>query len=300
MKELYWVKVKRNNLPAFKFDKHLQSIKEALKNNYPERRWLVTSDDIDIHSLNENTQSSIFPTNIPLEAGVVAYDSMSGDRTIQPLNALQEALLESYKKPEPSLWVSSRQSGLTTFLAEVAIEHALNADYLPTKILVLSDRMAQAEDIRMKMLDLLSIKYPDIKLLINNKSQVQLDNGTIIIFSSARSAVNSIKGMSYSLIVADLVSFYHNTFFEEFFQAVIPLFNAKIVLASTSLAGSNKDFTKAAITKKYKNVEFDVVRMSAVDIAFLENRQLKDSVIRMKEYVSEDRYNSEILVQPNI
>ena len=40
MKELYWVKVKRNNLPAFKFDKHLQSIKEVKENIRTSKKWM--------------------------------------------------------------------------------------------------------------------------------------------------------------------------------------------------------------------------------------------------------------------
>lgn len=297
MKELYWMKVNRNDTHPIKFQKYLSFIKDSLKENFPDREWLVTSDDIDIQNLSNS--NSLVPISIPIEVGVVAYSPFTGEKGIVTLNTLQKELLRSYKKPKPSLWVSSRQSGMSTMLAEITLDHALHADYLSTKILVISNKFINADEIRLQILDILRVKYPDVKILVNNKNEIQLDNRTSITFTGARSTVNSLRGVAYSLIVADLVSFYHNSFFEELFQA-FPFAYPKIILASTSLGGSNKDFTKAAITKRYQNFEFDVVRMSVNDIAFLENREVKENILTRKKWMGEDQYLSEYVAQPKL
>lgn len=45
---------------------------------------------------------------------------------------MQDILLDSYYNEKPSLWLSSRQSGMTSFLQSIAVSHAVNVSNGPT------------------------------------------------------------------------------------------------------------------------------------------------------------------------
>lgn len=135
------------------------------------------------------------------------------------------------------------------------------------------------------MLFFLESAYPWIKVVENSRSRIRLDNGSKIIFTPHSTVLNAIKGFSHTLILSDLTSFYRKKFFLEFFSAMGSIVNKpKIVLSSTAV-GNTPDFMRSVLTKRYKAIEFDVVRLSADDISFfLKSANFQKTTIFVKAY----------------
>lgn len=241
--------------------------------------------------------------------GVVTTSPYTGITTIEPLNALQELLLESFERPEPSAWVSSRQSGLSTFLCELAVNQITHGNGNIQKVLIIAENQPALSNLQSMITTILEFRYPYASLTTNEKNYIELIDGSSIEFvSSSQKLPGLLDGREwtkYSLVLMDNSSYSYceNSFFPNLFHVLYPRISTgktKLVIASTGLGGINKDFTRAVLTRKYKTIDFDVVRLSANDIAFLEGRESDDKIFKMREYISEDRYFEEYLVQPRI
>jgi hypothetical protein len=302
---IYWIKVKnKNNYPPKKMEAFLNKIKKNAEEKFPDKRWIVTDDNIDISYLGED--ATIHEVKEPDLNNIVIRCMQTGSLIeVEPL-IHQRLLLDSLDLDRPILYCTGRDTGVTTSLCNMAVYSSVKNKCHNTVILV--NKYSDIDFIRRNILDILACKYPYITLTSNNKSQIKLDNGSSIIFQSHSRIECGFRGLSIDLILGDLAGFYKDSFYDILFGEFYRTWTCnnsmppKVILTHTSLPYNLMG--KLLLTGKYdikngKSIRFDTYTISNADAAWLDSRFVSKyrNQISRTDFMSDNALNKEFKLQ---
>jgi len=302
---IYWIKVKnKNNYPPKKMEAFLNKIKQNVEEKFPDKRWIVTDDNIDISYLGED--ATIHEVKEPDLNNIVIRCIQTGSLIeVEPFEH-QKLLLDSLDSDRPTLYCAGRNMGVTTSLCNMAVYSSVKNQYHNTVIIV--NKNSDIDSIRRKILDVLKCKYPYITFITNNKNHIKLDNYSSIIFQSHSTIERGFKGLSIDLILGDLAGFYNDSFYHIFFEHFYPIWRCinrtspKIILTNTSFPYNLMG--KLLLTGKYdikngKSIRFDTYTISNTDAAWLDAKFIPKyrNQLSQADILGEDAFNQEFKLQ---